>query len=48
MNTWFSFCDRLVALIGRLAEAKTEFTDWISTRIWRSALTIAFSSVALK
>ena len=30
MNTWLSFTVRLLALIGRLAEAKVELTDWIS------------------
>ena len=27
MNTWLAFCERLVALTGKLAEAKVEFTD---------------------
>jgi hypothetical protein len=48
MNTWFSFCERLVALIGKLAEANTEFTDWISIMIWRKALMIELSSLAWK
>ena len=38
MKTWFSFCERLVALIGRLAEAKTLFYAWMSIKIfWRAA-----------
>ena len=48
MNTWFSFCDRLVALIGRDAAANTEFTDWIWTMMSRSASRIAWSFLAAK
>ncbi|MNC87538.1 hypothetical protein D3C83_32690 [compost metagenome] len=48
MNTWFSFCERLVALIGKLAEANTELTDCTSIRIWRRASTMACSFFAWK
>jgi hypothetical protein len=41
MNTWFSFCERLVALTGRLVEANVVLTAWISTRICLSAVRIA-------
>ena len=33
MNTWLSRTVRLVALIGRLADAKTELTDCISAKM---------------
>src|SRR5437762_3168205 len=42
------FWERFVELIGKLAEANTEFTDCTSIRIWLSALTMAFSLVAWK
>jgi hypothetical protein len=33
MNTWLSRTARLVALIGRLADANVELTDWISEKM---------------
>ena len=33
MKTWFSFCARLVALIGSAADEKVEVTEMISEMI---------------
>src|SRR5206468_2579747 len=48
MNTWFWFCVRLVALIGNDAEANTELTDWIWTRMSFIALRMALVFFAAK